>query len=57
MMNSTSESDLEYATWYWGRHFEVYFLGSYEGTKDTGERKKRYECAQKWYKAWQEKNQ
>ena len=57
MMNSTSESDLEYATWYWGRHFEVYFLGSYEGTKDTGERKIRYECAQKWYKAWQEKNQ
>lgn len=56
MMSSSSEADMEYATWYWGRHFEVYFLGNYESTKNMTEPKTRYGCAQKWYKEWQEKH-
>ena len=53
ILNSTEESELEYAVWYWGRYFEVYFLGSsFEGTKYMSA--KRYQYAQKWYKSWQE---
>lgn len=54
IMSSTEEDDLEYATWYFGRHFEVYFEGSYESTRNDSEPKERYDSAKKWYKAWQE---
>lgn len=55
IMSATQESDMEYATWYWGRYYEIYFLGNnFESTKDYS--KKRYEYAQKWYKQWKEKH-
>lgn len=51
IMNATEESDMEYATWYFGRYYEVFFTGSsFEGTKHHTQ--KRYEYAQKWYKQW-----
>ena len=56
MMNSTTEADLEYATWYWGRHFEVYFIGSYNSTRNLSEQKERFTDAQKWYNEWKEKH-
>ena len=47
------ESELEYATWYWGRYFEVFFLGdSFEATK--GNTATRYKYAQHWYQEWQQ---
>jgi hypothetical protein len=53
LMNTTEESDIEYATWYFGRYFEVFFTGdSFEATKNKTA--KRYEYAQKWYKEWEE---
>lgn len=53
IMNATEESDLEYATWYFGRYYEIFFLGdSFEATKYNTA--KRYEYAQKWYQSWQE---
>ncbi len=52
IMNSTKESDMEYATWYWGRYYEVFFVGnSFETSK--GQTAKRYEYAKKWYAMWQ----
>ena len=49
IMNATDESDLEYATWYWGRYFEVFFTESSEyNPKIQKHIKYRYECAQKW---------
>ncbi len=53
IMSADQESELEYATWYWGRYFEVFFLGdSFEATK--GKTAKRYEYAQYWYEQWQQ---
>ena len=53
LMNTTQESQIEYATWYFGRYFEVFFTGdSFEATKSYTQ--KRYEYALKWYKEWQE---
>ena len=47
------ESELEYATWYWGRYFEVFFMGdSFEATK--GNTATRYKYAQHWYQEWQQ---
>ncbi len=52
IMNSTKESDMEYATWYWGRYYEIFFGGnSFETSK--GQTAKRYEYAKKWYAMWQ----
>ena len=52
-MSTTEESDIEYATWYFGRYFEVFFTGdSFEATKHYTAQ--RYEYALKWYKEWQE---
>lgn len=49
IMNATDESDLEYATWYWGRHFEVFFTEKSEYTPLIQEHiRKRYQFAQKW---------
>ncbi len=47
IMNATEESDLEYATWYWGRHFEVFFLGEYEETRNMTQW--RYNSAKDYY--------
>lgn len=55
IMSATDESDMEYATWYFGRYYEVFFTGSsFEGTKHHTQ--KRYEYAQKWYKEWKQKH-
>lgn len=54
IMNAKAEKDLEYATWYWGRHYEVYFVGEYESTRKGKEQTERYQDAQKWYKKWQQ---
>ena len=52
IMNSTKESDMEYATWYWGRYYEIFFVGnSFETSK--GQTARRYEYAKKWYAMWQ----
>ena len=56
IMNSVTEADLEYATWYWGRHFEVYFVGSYESTRNLTEQQERYADAKKWYNECNEKH-
>lgn len=54
IMNATDESDLEYATWYWGRYFEVFFIDSdFESSKNKTA--KRYEYAQSYYKQYLEK--
>ena len=47
IMNATTEDDLEYATWYWGRHFEIFFIGSWPSSR--GETATRYQYAQEWY--------
>ena len=53
IMSADQESELEYATWYWGRYFEVFFLGdSFEATK--GKTAKRYEYARYWYEQWKQ---
>lgn len=55
IMSATEESDMEYATWYWGRYYEVYFASNnYEASKNSEEPKRRYEYAQKWYQKWKE---
>ena len=53
IMESDQESELEYATWYWGRHFEVFFneSNSFEESKNMTEN--RYKHAQHWYQEWQ----
>ena len=53
IMAADQESELEYATWYWGRYFEVFFMGdSFEATK--GNTATRYKYAQHWYQEWQQ---
>ena len=52
IMNATTEDDLEYATWYWGRHYEVYFTGSWPASR--GQSAVRYGYAQEWYQKWKE---
>ena len=55
IMSSTEESQLEYATWYFGRYYEIFFVGdSFEATKHHTA--VRYEYAQNWYKEWQQKH-
>lgn len=53
LMSTTEKSDIEYATWYFGRYFEVFFTGNnFETSKNFTQ--KRYEYALKWYKEWEE---
>lgn len=54
LMNSTSETDLEYATWYFGRYYEVFFSSSnnFNASKDITAA--RYDNAKKWYQAWED---
>ena len=48
IMGTTSESDIEYATWYWGRYYEIFFIGNdFEKTK--GKTAQRYQYALQWY--------
>lgn len=48
IMSATEESQLEYATWYWGRYFEVFFIDNdFESSKNKTA--KRYEYAQMYY--------
>lgn len=55
IMNATDESDLEYAVWVWGRHFEVYFIDSdFETSKNKTEW--RYNAAQKYYEEYKTNN-
>lgn len=49
IMSSTEESDLEYATWYWGRHFEVFFDYTSDFEESKHETAKRYEYAKAFY--------
>lgn len=51
IMSATTESDLEYATWYFGRYYEVYFTGTWPASKSKSA--KRYEYAQKYYEQYQ----
>lgn len=52
IMSATQESDMEYATWYFGRYYEVYFIGTWPSSKDQSA--KRYEYAQEWYKKYKQ---
>ncbi len=55
ILSSTNESDLEYATWYWGSYFEIYDSAQYvgfEGSKNWKVEALRYKYAQHWYQEW-----
>lgn len=53
IMSATDESQLEYATWYWGRYFEVFFIDNdFEASKNKTA--KRYEYAQNYYRKYLE---
>lgn len=56
LMNATTEVELEYTTWYFGRYFEAYFTSyNYEISKQQQIPQKRYKYAQKWYDECKEK--
>lgn len=48
IMGTISENDIEYATWYWGRYYEVFFVGSNFNTTKYNTAQ-RYEYALQWY--------
>ena len=54
--NTSKKDGLQYATWFWGRYYEVYFTGKWEKTRTGKEQQERYKDAQKWYKEYQEKH-
>lgn len=54
IMSATEYDSLEYATWYFGRHFEVYFMGTYESTRYDKEPQERFMSAKKWYDEWKQ---
>ena len=55
IMSATEFNDMEYATWYFGRYYEVFFTSTnYEASK--GKTAQRYEYAKKWYTEWQNKH-
>lgn len=54
IMSATQESDLEYATWYFGRYYEVYFIGTWPDSKNQSSA--RYERAQYWYEQYKQKS-
>ena len=46
-ITGATEENLEYATWYWGRFYEGFFVGTnFEKTK--GNTAQRYTYAQQW---------
>lgn len=52
IMSATEFNDMEYATWYFGRYYEIFFISTnYETSR--GKTAQRYEYAKKWYKEWQ----
>lgn len=52
IMSATEFNDMEYATWYFGRYYEIFFTSTnYETSR--GKTAQRYEYAKKWYKEWQ----
>ena len=52
IMSATQESDMEYATWYFGRYYENYFTGTWPSSKDQSAT--RYEYAQQWYEQYKQ---
>ena len=51
LMSCDTAEELEYATWYFGRYYEVFFLSnSFEGSKSYT--RQRYENALKWYEQY-----
>lgn len=52
LMSATDESDLEYATWYYGRYYEIYFIGTWPSSK--AESQERYEFAKNWYEQYKQ---
>ena len=54
IMSATDESDLEYATWYFGAKYEVFFVGNnFEATKHYTA--KRYQYAQNWLQQFKDR--
>ena len=54
IMSATDESDLEYATWYWGAKYEVFFIGNnFEATKHHTYQ--RYQYAQNWLQQFKDR--
>ena len=56
IMNADQEDELEYATWYWGRYFEIFFSNSNSFEDSKHMTAKRYEYAQHWYQEWKQKH-
>lgn len=55
IMSATEFNDMEYATWYFGRYYEVFFTSTnFESSK--GQTAQRYEYAKKWYEEWKQKH-
>lgn len=54
IINATEESEMEYATWYFARYYEIYFANSDDFEASKNESAERYEYAQYWYSQWQE---
>lgn len=52
IMSATQESDMEYATWYFGRNYEIYFTGTWPSSKDQSAT--RYKYAQEWYQKYKQ---
>lgn len=57
IMNATEEEDLEYATWYFGRYYEVFFSYSNDFEATKHETATRYEYAQKHYSEYLQSQQ
>ena len=51
-MAATQESDMEYATWYFGRYYEIFFTGTWPSSKD--QTAVRYQYAQEWYEKYKQ---
>lgn len=52
IMSATEFNDMEYATWYFGRYYEIFFTSTnYESSR--GKTAQRYEYAKRWYTEWQ----
>ena len=54
IMRSTDESDLEYATWYFARYYELAFSSSNNFEESRDESALRYGYAQEWYQKFKE---
>lgn len=52
IMAATQESDMEYATWYFGRYYEIFFTGTWPSSKD--QTAVRYQYAQEWYEKYKQ---